>query len=30
MINFLAISAGEAEDIQLQAGDRIFVEERIF
>jgi polysaccharide biosynthesis/export protein VpsN len=30
MINFLAISSGEAEDVALQAGDRIFVEERIF
>jgi hypothetical protein len=29
-VNFLAISSGEAEDILLQAGDRIFVDERVF
>ncbi len=29
-INFEAISSGEAEDIPLQAGDRIFVDERVF
>lgn len=29
-INFEAIRSGEAEDIPLQAGDRIFVDERVF
>lgn len=30
IVDFGAISSGEAEDIPLQAGDRIYVEERVF
>lgn len=30
LVDLDAINAGEAEDIPLQAGDRIFIEERVF
>jgi hypothetical protein len=30
IVDFSAISTGEAEDIPLQQGDRVFVDERLF